>query len=81
MGQRQIVGAILEALNVYYENDCDLTEAQKASAGFFYKKLREPYYEAGIERNIRVVLKKEKSKCIAVLAGNHDQIRKFLVSV
>mgnify|MGYP000389059357 CR=1 FL=1 len=79
--QKRITGLILEALTVYYSSGCDLLEAQKISPQFFYKQLRKPYYEAGVERNIRVVIRKEGEKCIAVLAGNHDQIRQFLASV
>jgi len=41
--------------------------------------LRRPYYEAGIEGSIRVVIRQEQM-CIAVLAGNHDQIRQFLAT-
>jgi len=76
--QREIVGELLEALKIYYANGCNLIEAQRIAPRFFYKQLRRPYYEAGIERTIRVVLKKEGSRCIALLAGNHDQIRQFL---
>jgi len=43
--------------------------------------LRRPYYEAGIEGNIRIVIRQEGQMCIAVLAGNHDQIRQFLARV
>lgn len=77
--QKKITALILEGLLKYYATDCNILEAQKIAPGFFYKKLRSPYYEAGIESNIRVVLRKEGTKCIALLAGNHDQIRQFLV--
>jgi len=76
--QKKITAVMLEALLKYYATDCNILEAQKTSPGFFYKKLRTPYYEAGIESNIRVVIRKEGTKCIALLAGNHDQIRQFL---
>lgn len=79
--QKKIVGLILECLDVYYSRGCDLMEAQKTAPQFFYKQLRKPYYEAGIERNIRVIIRKEEEKCIAVLAGNHDQIRRFLSNI
>lgn len=79
--QREIVGAILEALIVYYSSGCDLLAARKISSGFFYKQLRKPYCEAGIGTDTRVVIRREEDKGIAVLAGNHDQIRKFLASV
>lgn len=79
--QRKIVGLILESLAAYYSSGCNLQEAQKIAPRFFYKQLRKPYYEAGIEGNIRVVIRQEGENCILVLAGNHDQIRQFLVSV
>ena len=70
--QRKIAGLILEALNIYYSNGCDLLEAQKIAPRFFYKQLRNPYYEAGIEREIRVIIRREGEKCIAIVAGDHD---------
>lgn len=76
--QKKIVGLILEVLAVYYSNGCDLIEARKVSLRFFYKKLRNPYYEAGIEVTLRVVIKKEGERGIAILAGNHDQVKQFL---
>ena len=79
--QKKIAGLILEALIVYYSSGCDILEAQRIAPRFFYKQLRRPYYEAGIEGNIRVVIKREDENCIAVLAGNHDQIRQFLAEI
>lgn len=76
--QLKIIGCILEALEVYYASGCDLQEARRKAPGFFYKQLRKPYYETGIESQIRVILAKKDSKCIALLAGNHNQIKKFL---
>ena len=78
---KKIAGLILESLNVYYSSGRNLLEAQKISPRFFYKQLRRPYYEAGIEGNIRVIIKQEGENCIAVLAGNHDQIKQFLAGV
>ncbi|MCK4423693.1 MAG: hypothetical protein KAV18_06445 [Candidatus Omnitrophica bacterium] len=79
--QREIVGLILEALSVYYANGCNLSEAKKLAPRFFYKQLRRPYYETGVESNMRVIIRKENSRCTAILAGNHDQIKQFLASV
>mgnify|MGYP001590861629 CR=1 FL=1 len=79
--QKAIAGLIVESLAVYYSADCNLLEAQKTAPRFFYKQLRKPYYEAGIEGSIRVIIKREDDKCIAVLAGNHDQIKQFLSDV
>ena len=76
--QKKIAGTILEALDAYYSSNCSLLEARQIAPGFFYKQLRKPYYESGIEGNMRVVLRKEGNNCIAILAGNHDQIEKFL---
>ena len=76
--QKRIIAKILQCLLAYYSNDCSIHKAKELDSGFFYKQLEKPYYEAGIESNIRIVLKREKQKCIAVLAGNHAQIRKFL---
>ena len=76
--QKKVIGFILEALDIYYSTNCNLPEAQKSAPRFFYKKLKDPYYEVGIEPNIRIIIRKEDNKCIAVLAGNHDQIRQFL---
>lgn len=76
--QIRVVGLILETLQKYYASESDLAEAKKAAPRFFYKKLRHTYYETGIESHIRVILTREGHKCIAILAGNHDQIRRFL---
>jgi len=76
--QRKIVGLILEALDAYYESNGDLNKASAIAPRFFYKQLRKPYYEAGVERNLRVVIRREGEQCLLVLAGNHDQMRRFL---
>jgi len=79
--QRKIAALILEALDIYYSSGCDLLKAKKAAPRFFYKQLRKPYHEAGVERNLRVLIRRDGQKCIAILAGNHDQIRQFLAGV
>lgn len=79
--QRKVTAIILKCLLAYYERDCNLAKAQEIDVGFFYKQLRKPYYEAGIESNIRVVLKREGQRCIAVIAGNHDQIKQLLAKI
>ena len=78
--QREIVQRILKAIEIYYLSNCQLSETQKAEPGFFYKQLRKPYHEAGIEGKIRVVIERDKSECFAVFAGNHDQIKRFLAN-
>ena len=76
--QKKIVGLILESLTVYYSSGCDLDEAQKIAPRFFYKQLRKPFHEAGVEGTIRVIIIREDEKCIAILAGNHNQIKQYL---
>jgi hypothetical protein len=78
--QKKVTGLILESLQAYYSTACNLEEAQKIAPGFFYKQLKRPYYEAGIEKNLRVVIRHEQEDRIAILAGNHDQIKQFLAS-
>ena len=79
--QKKTAGLILEASSAYYSSGCNLLEAQKIAPRFFYKQLKKPYYEAGIEGTIRIIIRQEGQDCIAVLAGNHDQIRQFLASM
>lgn len=50
--QKKIVGLILEALDAYYFSGSDLVKTKKIAPRFFYKQLRKPYYEAGVERTI-----------------------------
>ncbi len=78
--QRQITGRIINALEVYYLSGCDLekTRNKLKMPSFFYKQLRKPYYEAGIETNIRVLIRREKERCIAMLVGSHNDIKKAL---
>jgi mRNA-degrading endonuclease RelE of RelBE toxin-antitoxin system len=78
--QVKIVKRILDALSVYYESDCLLEKAQEIESRFFYKQLRKPFYEAGVESKIRVVIRRDQSNCYALLAGNHDQIKRFLAN-
>ena len=79
--QKQITGLILETLYAYYASGCNLLEARNIAPRFFYKQLRKPYYEAGIESNIRVLIRRDGPKCTAILTGNHDQIKKYLASL
>lgn len=78
MEQKKIAAKILKCLLVYYEHNCNIDKAKEIDVGFFYKQLQKPYYEAGVESNIRIVLRREGLNCVAVLAGNHDQIKQFL---
>ena len=63
---------------IYYRDNCNLAKTKEIAPGFFYKQLQKPYYESGIESNIRVVLRRQGQKCVAMLVGNHDQIKQFL---
>jgi hypothetical protein len=76
--QRAIIARIIESLEIYYLHGCDIAKVVETEARFFYKKLRYDFYEAGVEGKLRVILKKNDSKCVALLAGNHDQIKRFL---
>jgi hypothetical protein len=79
--QRCIVGLIIEALETYYSSGCDLDEAKKVAPRFFYKQLRRPLYEAGVEGKIRIIIEMHGERCTALLAGSHDQIRRFLAAL
>jgi len=74
----EIVGRILEVVELYYSSNCDLDAARGIAPRFFYKQLRKPYYEAGIESKIRIVIYREEERCFAALAGSHDEVRRFL---
>ena len=76
--QKRIVAVILRCLKTYYESNCNIGVVKEIDSGFFYKQLQKPYYEAGVESDIRIVIRREKQRCIAILAGNHDQIKQFL---
>ena len=78
-GQKEIVKRILKGLLIYYFSNCDVAKAKEEESGFFYKQLSKPYYEAGVEGKVRVLIERDKSECFVILAGNHDQIKRFLV--
>ena len=66
---------------IYYASNCDLAEAQKIAPRFSTNKLRKPFYEAGVEGKIRLAIRREGSECFAVLADNHDHIKRFLANL
>jgi len=76
--QRAIVVRIIESLEIYYTHGCNLSRVFETETRFFYKKLRHDFYEAGVEGKLRIILPKDGTSCVAILAGNHDQIRKFM---
>lgn len=79
--QKETVRLLLKALMAYYASNCDLAEAQKIAPRFFYKQLRKPFYEAGVEGKIRLVIRREGSECFTIIAGNHDQVKRFLANL
>ncbi len=76
--QIKIIGLILEALRAYFLHDFNIDAARKVCPGFFYKQLHKPYFEAGVEGRLRVVMEKDGEYIYAIFAGNHDQVRRFL---
>lgn len=79
-GQKETVGLLLEAIGGYFASDCNLAEARKIAPRFFYKQLRKPFYEAGIEGKLRLIIRREKAQCFALMIGNHDQVKRFLAN-
>ncbi len=71
---------ILAALKIYLLHNANLEKAKEVYSGFFYKQLRKPYFEAGIESRLRILMEKDSANVYAVFAGNHNQIRRFLSS-
>ena len=76
--QQTIIARIIESLEIYYSHGWNISKVFETETRFFYKKLRYDFYEAGVEGKLRVVLRKDGTNCVAILAGNHDQIKKFL---
>jgi mRNA-degrading endonuclease RelE of RelBE toxin-antitoxin system len=76
--QKEIIKLALKALLTYFSTNSNLIEAQKVAPRFFFKQLRKPFYEAGVEGKLRIVLRKDDLVFVAVVAGNHDQIKQFL---
>ena len=79
-GQRETVRLLLDALTAYYDSNCDLSVAQKIAPRFFYKQLRKPFYESGVEGKTRLVIRREGIECYAMIVGNHDQVKRFLAN-
>jgi mRNA-degrading endonuclease RelE of RelBE toxin-antitoxin system len=47
-------------------------------AGFGFKKINHDKYEFRVDIRLRVVIKVEGEDYYLVLAGNHDEVRKYL---
>jgi len=47
-------------------------------SGFGFKKINHDKYEFRIDIRLRIVVKVEDEDYYLVLAGNHDQVRKYL---
>ena len=76
--QQKIIALGIEALKVYFASGNALSEAHKVTPRFFYKKLQHDFHEAGVEGKLRILLRKDGLKRFALIAGNHDQVKKFL---
>ena len=79
--QVKTVWFVLDALRAYFLHNFNIDAARKIHPGFFYKQLRKPYFEAGVEGKLRVVMEKDGEDVYVVFVGNHDQIRRFLAGV
>lgn len=69
----------LQALLIYFSSNNNLEEAQRIAPRFFFKQLRKPFYETGIEGRLRIVLRKDDLSFFAILAGNHDDVQRLLM--
>lgn len=47
-------------------------------SGLYFKKINKDKYEFRVDIRLRVIVKQEKNIFYLVLAGSHDQIRKYL---
>ena len=52
--------------------------AHRASYGFRFKKINHDKYEFRIDVHLRVVVKAEDETYYLVLAGNHEDVRRYL---
>ena len=50
----------------------------KAPAGFGFKKINHDKYEFRVDIRLRVIVKVEGEDYYLVLAGNHDEVRRYL---
>ncbi len=50
----------------------------EASAGFGFKKINHDKYEFRVDIRLRVVVKVEGEDYYLVLAGNHDEVKRYL---
>lgn len=67
------VAESLEAFNTFIVSG-------KAPFGFRFKKINHDKYEFRVNIKLRVVVKEEDDTFYLVLAGNHDDVRKYLRS-
>jgi len=61
----------LESFNVFLLSG-------KAPAGFGFKKINHDKYEFRIDIRLRVIVKVEDEDYYLVLAGNHDDVKRYL---
>jgi hypothetical protein len=73
-----IIKLAIKAFVLYLANGNSLIDAQQIAPRFFFKQLRKPFYEIGIDGRLRIILRKEENQFTGILAGNHDDVRRFL---
>ncbi len=69
--EKKLLTKSLEAFNVFLVSG-------RAPYGFRFKKIGSGQYEFRIDIHLRVVVKAEADIYYLVLAGSHDDIRKYL---
>ncbi len=77
--EKATIKLALQALLIYFSSNNNLEEAQRIAPRFFFKQLRKPFYETGIEGRLRIVLRKDDLSFFAILAGNHDDVQRLLM--
>ena len=88
LGQRErhIAKLVVLALLSYFSSGKPISgspfifEYEQRSYRLIFKKLRDLIWEAYIEGKVRVLTRLEKDIHYLVFAGNHDQVRQFLIS-
>ena len=82
--EQNIAGLVVLALQAYFETQRPISAEpylfpfEGKSHRLVFKKLCEPFWEAYIEGQIRVVTRLEKNRHFLLLVGNHDPVRQFL---
>ena len=58
----------------------DFFESRKKAKGLGLKNLRENYWEIRINVKDRIIFTLEKDKVAFIIAGDHDEIKKYLMN-